>query len=50
VRALPVVAGLGMASMVLLIAVAQYAEILGLFAVVAGSAAIYGVMRFVVRK
>jgi amino acid transporter len=50
IRLLPVVASLGMASMVLLIAVAQYTEIFGLFAVVAGSAAIYGVMRLVVRK
>jgi hypothetical protein len=48
VPALPLVASLGMASMVLLIAAAQYSEIFGLFAVVAGSAALYGVMRFAV--
>jgi len=48
-RALPIVACLGMASMVLLIAVAEYSEIIGLFAVIAGSAALYAVMRFAVR-
>lgn len=47
VRALPLAACGGVISMVALVAVADYAEMLGLAAVLAGSAVLYGVMRAV---
>jgi amino acid transporter len=48
-RVLPAAACLGMASMALLVGVAEPAEIFGLFAVIAGSAVLYAAMKLVVR-
>jgi amino acid transporter len=49
-RVLPVAACLGMASMVLLIGVAESVEIFGLLSVIAASAVLYAVMRFAVAR
>jgi amino acid transporter len=49
-RVLPVASCLGMASMGVLVGVAEFSEKVGLFAVIAGSTVLYVAMKFLVRR